>query len=78
MTLGDRLALLRKGALQQVGTPRELYERPVNLFVAGFIGSPPMNFLPADVRRRLLGTPFGDVPFDTATACRTVQAGPTC
>ena len=67
MTLGDRLALLRKGALQQVGTPRELYERPVNLFVAGFIGSPPMNFLPAERRRRRsLRTPFGDVPFDTA------------
>jgi multiple sugar transport system ATP-binding protein len=66
MTLGDRLALLRKGALQQVGTPKELYERPVNLFVAGFIGSPPMNLLPASVGDGVLGTPFGDVPFDTA------------
>jgi multiple sugar transport system ATP-binding protein len=65
MTLGDRLALLRQGALQQLGTPRELYEQPVNLFVAGFIGSPPMNFLPADVRADSLRTPFGDVPFDT-------------
>ena len=65
MTLGDRLALLRQGALQQVGTPRELYEQPVNLFVAGFIGAPPMNFLPADVRADSLRTPFGDVPFDT-------------
>ena len=66
MTLGDRLALLRKGALQQVGTPKELYERPVNLFVAGFIGSPPMNLLPVSVSDGVLGTPFGDVPFDTA------------
>ena len=66
MTLGDRLALLRKGALQQVGTPKELYERPANLFVAGFIGSPPMNLLPASVGDGVLGTPFGDVPFDTA------------
>ena len=41
MTLGDRVAVLRKGVLQQVATPRELYEQPVNLFVAGFIGSPP-------------------------------------
>ena len=65
MTLGDRLALMRQGALQQVGTPRDLYERPINLFVAGFIGSPPMNFLPADVQGDVLRTPFGDVPFDT-------------
>ena len=49
MTLGDRVAVLRKGELQQVASPRELYEQPVNLFVAGFIGSPPMNFLPATV-----------------------------
>jgi multiple sugar transport system ATP-binding protein len=47
MTLGDRVAVLRKGELQQVDTPRGLYERPVNLFVAGFIGSPSMNLLPA-------------------------------
>src|ERR1700709_407578 len=47
MTLGDRVAVMRGGTLQQVGTPRELYENPVNLFVAGFIGSPSMNFLPA-------------------------------
>ena len=65
MTLGDRLALLRQGALQQVGTPRELYEQPVNLFVAGFIGAPPMNFLPAEVQADVLRTPFGEVPFDT-------------
>ena len=49
MTLGDRVAVLRKGILQQLGTPRELYEQPFNLFVAGFIGSPPMNLLPATV-----------------------------
>ena len=64
MTLGDRLAILRSGALQQIGTPRELYERPVNLFVAGFIGSPAMNFLPADIQADSLRTPFGDIPFD--------------
>ncbi|HEY8481941.1 MAG TPA: ABC transporter ATP-binding protein [Spirillospora sp.] len=51
MTLGDRVAVLRRGVLQQVGSPRELYEEPVNLFVAGFIGSPSMNFLPATVER---------------------------
>ena len=49
MTLGDRVAVLKRGFLQQLATPRELYEQPVNLFVAGFIGSPPMNFLPATV-----------------------------
>jgi multiple sugar transport system ATP-binding protein len=47
MTLGHRVAVLHDGRLQQVGPPRELYERPANLFVAGFIGSPAMNMLPA-------------------------------
>jgi multiple sugar transport system ATP-binding protein len=59
MTLGDRVAVLRKGELQQVATPRELYEQPVNLFVAGFIGSPSMNFLPASVEGTHLNTPLG-------------------
>src|ERR671931_1141576 len=45
MTLGDRVAVMRSGVLQQVGAPGELYENPVNLFVAGFIGSPAMNFM---------------------------------
>jgi multiple sugar transport system ATP-binding protein len=47
MTLGDRVAVMRLGVVQQVGPPQELYDNPVNLFVAGFIGSPSMNFLPA-------------------------------
>ncbi|MGH3241049.1 MAG: ABC transporter ATP-binding protein [Spirillospora sp.] len=59
MTLGDRVAVLRKGVLQQVGSPRELYEQPINLFVAGFIGSPSMNFLPASVDGSFLETPLG-------------------
>jgi multiple sugar transport system ATP-binding protein len=46
MTMGHRIAVMQKGKLQQVGTPLEVYERPANLFVAGFIGTPPMNFLP--------------------------------
>jgi multiple sugar transport system ATP-binding protein len=45
MTMGDRVAVLDAGRLQQVGTPQEIYDRPANLFVAGFIGSPPMNLL---------------------------------
>jgi multiple sugar transport system ATP-binding protein len=58
MTLGDRVAVLKKGILQQLGSPRELYEQPVNLFVAGFIGSPPMNFLPATVHGDKVELPF--------------------
>ncbi len=46
MTMGDRIAVMRSGVLQQVGPPKELYEEPRNVFVAGFIGSPAMNFLP--------------------------------
>src|SRR4051812_30340231 len=62
MTLGDRVCVLRKGVLQQVASPRELYEQPVNLFVAGFIGSPPMNFLPATVEDNAVVLPFARVP----------------
>ncbi len=61
MTLGDRVAVLKRGVLQQLATPRELYEKPVNLFVAGFIGSPPMNFLPATVEGPTVTLPFGTV-----------------
>jgi multiple sugar transport system ATP-binding protein len=61
MTLGDRVAVMRRGVLQQLATPRELYTQPVNLFVAGFIGSPPMNFLPATVDGDKLELPFGTV-----------------
>ena len=51
MTMGDRIAVMRKGVLQQLGTPDELYESPTNLFVAEFIGSPPMNVVTATVLR---------------------------
>src|SRR5690348_8224162 len=66
MTLGDRVAVLKRGVLQQVGSPRELYEQPVNIFVAGFIGSPPMNFLPGRVEGDTLHLPIGDVPLPEA------------
>jgi multiple sugar transport system ATP-binding protein len=46
MTMGDRIAIMNAGILQQVGTPGEIYDHPANLFVAGFIGSPTMNFVP--------------------------------
>ena len=52
MTLGDRVAVMRAGVLQQVGSPTELYDNPTNLFVAGFIGSPAMNFIPATLPDR--------------------------
>ena len=61
LTLGDRVAVMRSGMLQQVGSPMELYNTPVNLFVAGFIGSPAMNFMPASVEGDTVKLPFGDV-----------------
>jgi len=68
MTLGDRVAVLKRGILQQLATPRELYTNPVNLFVAGFIGSPPMNFLPATVEGNQVKMPFGTVTIPEAKA----------
>lgn len=53
MTMGHRIAVLSAGKLQQVATPKVLYERPANTFVAGFIGTPAMNFLPENLLRRL-------------------------
>jgi multiple sugar transport system ATP-binding protein len=61
MTLGDRVAVMRSGRLQQVGTPMELYNEPNNLFVAGFIGSPAMNFMPATVEGDTVKLPIGDL-----------------
>jgi multiple sugar transport system ATP-binding protein len=66
MTLGDRLAVMRTGLLQQAGSPKELYERPVNLFVAGFIGSPAMNFMGARLEENTLRTRMGDIPVTPA------------
>ena len=62
MTLGDRVAVLKKGVLQQIASPRELYEQPSNLFVAGFIGAPSMNFLPARIKGAVFQTPIGEIP----------------
>ncbi len=50
MTLADRIVVLRAGRVEQIGTPTDLYDRPANVFVAGFIGSPKMNFLPATIK----------------------------
>jgi multiple sugar transport system ATP-binding protein len=62
MTLGQRVAVLRKGVVQQIGTPRELYAEPRNIFVAGFIGSPAMNFVPAEIRDGRLVLPMAQIP----------------
>src|SRR5690606_6323306 len=67
LTMGDRIAVLNAGELQQVGSPRELYERPANVFVAGFIGSPAMNLFEADLAEN--GVRFGSLvlPLDRET-----------
>jgi multiple sugar transport system ATP-binding protein len=61
LTLGDRVAVMRSGVMQQVGAPMELYNHPLNVFVAGFIGSPAMNFMPATVEGDTVKLPFADV-----------------
>jgi len=75
MTLGDRVAVMRAGRLQQVGSPQELYDNPVNLFVAGFIGSPAMNFLPATYENGRLRSALGDVPVHDEVR-RAIEGGP--
>ncbi|MDX6348072.1 MAG: multiple sugar transport system ATP-binding protein [Streptomyces sp.] len=62
MTLGDRVVVLRGGVVQQVGSPQHLYDEPRNLFVAGFIGSPAMNFLHATLENDALSTSLGVLP----------------
>jgi multiple sugar transport system ATP-binding protein len=61
MTLGDRVAVMRSGVLQQVDTPRVLYNDPVNIFVAGFIGSPAMNFFSGSISGGRLKLPFAEI-----------------
>jgi multiple sugar transport system ATP-binding protein len=70
MTLGDRLAVMRDGSIQQLGTPRELYDRPRNLFVAGFIGSPAMNFLNGEIEDGVVRTPLTPIPLDGELGAR--------
>jgi multiple sugar transport system ATP-binding protein len=62
MTLGDRVAVMRTGVIQQAATPQELYDHPRNLFVAGFIGSPSMNFVAGQVEDGHVKLPMVDVP----------------
>jgi len=66
MTLGDRVAIMRAGVVQQVATPRELYAAPANLFVAEFIGTPPMNVVPARLETDRLVLPMLELPLHLA------------
>ena len=75
MTLGDRVAVMLSGLLQQVGSPMELYNHPNNLFVAGFIGSPGMNFLPATLEDGVAKLPMVDVPLPNEVRERIGRAG---
>jgi multiple sugar transport system ATP-binding protein len=75
MTLGDRIAVMRAGVLQQVGPPSELYGHPNNLFVAGFIGSPSMNFLSGEINGDKVHLPIGDVRIPDELR-RRLESGP--
>ena len=70
MTLGDRVVVLRGGIVQQIGAPQELYDRPRNLFVAGFIGSPAMNFIPGELNDDGIVTAAGPIPLPVETLAR--------
>jgi multiple sugar transport system ATP-binding protein len=75
LTLGDRIAVMRAGILQQVGAPSELYGAPTNLFVAGFIGSPSMNFVPGEIDGDSIKTPIGTMRIPDSIRSR-LQSGP--
>jgi len=83
MTLGDRVAVMRAGKIQQFAAPQELYDHPDNLFVAGFMGSPAMNFMTATAEEGVLRSKLGDIPLpdelrrsmEAAKAPREVIAG---
>jgi multiple sugar transport system ATP-binding protein len=77
MTLGDRVAVMRSGVLQQVGAPAELYNNPKNLFVAGFMGSPAMNFMPGELRDGTVQTPLGEIRLPEEGRARTGDASGT-
>jgi multiple sugar transport system ATP-binding protein len=75
MTLGDRVAVMKDGVIQQLDTPGELYEHPANLFVAGFIGAQGMNLIDARVHDGTLLLPFGEVALDGEVPDGEVIAG---
>jgi multiple sugar transport system ATP-binding protein len=75
MTLGDRVAVMRAGIVQQVDTPKRLYEDPANLFVAGFIGSPSMNFVTGHIEGDTVKLPFGSAPLSDRLVKQLQAAG---
>jgi multiple sugar transport system ATP-binding protein len=75
MTMGDRVAVLKDGVLQQVDTPRRMYDNPNNVFVAGFIGSPAMNLLEVTVENNLLRFGGADLQVPRDTAVEADKAG---
>jgi multiple sugar transport system ATP-binding protein len=75
MTLGQRVAVMRAGILQQVAAPKELYEHPKNLFVAGFIGSPAMNFFSGQLETDSIKTPMGSIPLEDELRRRLERHG---
>src|SRR2546430_10327881 len=66
MTMGDRIAVMKDGVLQQVAPPREIYDQPANMYVAGFIGSPTMNFIPVTVQGKTAKASGFDIELPTA------------
>jgi len=75
MTMGDRIAVMRDGVLQQVAPPREIYDRPANLYVAGFIGSPTMNFIPVSIDGRRARAAGFEVELPKAPGVATATLG---
>ncbi len=75
LTLADRMAVLNQGVVQQVGTPAEVYRRPANRFVAGFIGAPPMSFMTGSVSDGALELPLGKVPWPLEDEPARVEVG---
>ncbi|MGH3871150.1 MAG: ABC transporter ATP-binding protein [Pseudonocardiaceae bacterium] len=73
MRLGDRVVIMRGGVVQQIGAPQSLYDHPVNMFVAGFVGSPAMNLLPARLNGNALCCAFGELPLPDRLR-RTLEA----
>jgi sn-glycerol 3-phosphate transport system ATP-binding protein len=76
MTLGDRLMVMNAGAVEQIGTPLEVYERPASLFVAGFIGSPGMNLVDAALAADGRAVVLDGTPLDLPQPCPSRAGGP--
>ncbi len=74
MTLGDRVVVMKAGAVQQIGAPRDLYNRPANVFVAGFIGSPAMNLLPGRLVSGGVETAIGAIPLGNSSAVQSAAS----